>query len=67
MSAQAMKKLLLASALAIASFPGHAHAEQFSTTLPPDKYDIPYTGLLKIWITPLSVIEYFCRGVIPSP
>src|SRR5262249_20096487 len=59
-----MKKLLLASVLAIASFPGYAHAgNSFSTTLPPEKYDVPYTGLLKIWITPLPVIEYFCRGV----
>jgi len=61
---QLMKKLLLASVLAIASFPGYAHAgNSFSTTLPPEKYDVPYTGLLKIWITPLPVIEYFCRGV----
>jgi hypothetical protein len=61
-----MKKLLLASVLAIASFPGYARAAErpstYSTTLPPDKYDVPYTGLLKIWITPLPVIEYFCRG-----
>jgi len=55
---QLMKKLLLASVLAIASFPGYAHAgNSFSTTLPPEKYDVPYTGLLKIWITPLPVIE----------
>ena len=35
---------------------------RYSAILPPAKYDVPYTGLLKIWISPLPVIEYFCRG-----
>jgi hypothetical protein len=35
---------------------------RYSTILPPAKYDVPYTGLLKIWISPLPVIEYFCKG-----
>jgi len=60
-----MKRLFLTgiAALLLATT-GAAHAgDRFSTTLPPEKYDVPYTGLLKIWITPLPVIEYFCRGV----
>ena len=39
-----------------------AFANDAAGGLPPAKYDVPYTGLLKIWISPLPVIEYFCRG-----
>ena len=63
-----MKAAIIAGCvvLSVLNAPGADAGERpstFSTTLPPEKYDVPYTGLLKIWITPLPVIEYFCRGV----
>ena len=60
-------KLAIAAVLLIAGLTGALAAEKpsgdrLSGTLPPDKYDVPFTGVLKIWITPLPVLEYFCRG-----
>jgi hypothetical protein len=57
-------RALIASIAALFLATGTAHAADnaITTTLPPAKYDITYTGLLKIWIVPLPVIEYFCRG-----
>jgi hypothetical protein len=53
----------LALTLATTTLSESAEREvRYSATLPPAKYDVPYTGLLKIWISPLPVIEYFCRG-----
>jgi hypothetical protein len=59
-----MKAAIIAGCvvLSVLSAPGAHAGSQLLMMLPPDKYDVPYTGSLKIWITPLPVIEYFCRG-----
>ena len=48
-------------ALVIASA-AHAASDGLTTSLPPVKYDVPYTRAVTIWVAPLPVIEYFCRG-----